>query len=158
MLTFPHTEGLFNCRVAAVLFNGNKLLLHTSNRDSFWSLPGGRIEFGEASEDTLVREMREETGEEVIPGGLLWLVENFYPWADKPCHEICFYYRCSLPEDSSLLRKEQWSGRDGELELSFRWFSRDEISELTVYPSFIPEKAFENPGSSPEVQKFVWRE
>ncbi len=158
MLTFSHTEGIFNCRVAAVLFNGRQLLLHTSNRDDFWSLPGGRIEFGEASEETLVREIMEEIGEAIIPGSLLWLVENFYTWADTPCHEICFYYACSLPENSRSLKKEQWFGRDGDLELTFRWFSRDELSGVTVYPSFIPEKAFELKEGKPGMERFVWRE
>jgi 8-oxo-dGTP diphosphatase len=40
-----------------------------------WSLPGGRIEVGEA----LVREMREETGLTVLPGRLLGAVRRPVP-------------------------------------------------------------------------------
>lgn len=158
MLTFSHEKGTFNCRAAALIFNQEKLLLHTSNRDDFWSLPGGRVEFGEASEDTLVREMREEIGEAVNPGSLIWLVENFYTWADCPYHEICFYYSCSLPENSRLLSLEEWAGRDGDLELSFRWFRHSELHGVTVYPSFIPEKAFTPDLVNSHIERFVWRE
>ena len=56
----PH--GGFNYRVAGIALSEGRLLLHTSDRDDFWSLPGGRCEFGETSAEALVREMREELG------------------------------------------------------------------------------------------------
>ena len=36
-----------------------------------WSVPGGRVEAGEDDAAALVREMREETGLEVVPGPLI---------------------------------------------------------------------------------------
>jgi 8-oxo-dGTP pyrophosphatase MutT (NUDIX family) len=35
-------------------------LIHQAVGDSFWSLPGGRVDMGESSVQTIVREMREE--------------------------------------------------------------------------------------------------
>lgn len=44
---------------------------------SNWSLPGGRLEFGETLEACLVREMQEETGLHVEVQELLYLCDRF---------------------------------------------------------------------------------
>lgn len=49
-------------------FPGNKILLikrRTSPFKGYWALPGGRVDAGETVEQTVVREVREETGLEV---------------------------------------------------------------------------------------------
>ncbi len=53
--------------VGAVLHDGagNVLMVRTHKWGDRWGIPGGKIERGEASEDALRREMREETGLEI---------------------------------------------------------------------------------------------
>lgn len=41
-----------------------------------WSVPGGRVEPGEDDAAALVREMREETGLEIVPGPLIGRVQR----------------------------------------------------------------------------------
>ena len=47
----------FNFRVACILENNNRVLLHKANIDNFWNMPGGRIKAGENSLCAIKREM-----------------------------------------------------------------------------------------------------
>ena len=62
------------CVGAVVHDAAGRLLLIQRGHDphrGLWSLPGGRIEAGESPEQAVVREVREETGLEVLPGRLV---------------------------------------------------------------------------------------
>lgn len=60
MIRFESGNNLFNYRVVGVAITDDKVFLHQAEGDDFWVLPGGRGEFGETAEQTLIREMQEE--------------------------------------------------------------------------------------------------
>lgn len=65
-------------RDGEVLLVGNRW--RWSERDELvWTLPGGRSEPGEPIHESLVREFREETGIDVTPGPLAFVVEVHLP-------------------------------------------------------------------------------
>jgi len=64
--------------VGAVALHERRLLMirrATAPQAGYWSLPGGRVEFGETMAEALVREVREETSVEVICGDVIDWVE-----------------------------------------------------------------------------------
>lgn len=68
--------------VGAILTGDGRILLIKRGHEpeaGRWSLPGGRIEPGETDEQALIREVREETGLEVIPGPLVGEVDRPAP-------------------------------------------------------------------------------
>ncbi len=69
---------------AAVVQQGTEILLvqQQGPRDPapFWALPGGRVEPGELLHEALIREVREETGLEVLGiGPLLYVAQHVQP-------------------------------------------------------------------------------
>jgi 8-oxo-dGTP diphosphatase len=62
---------------AVILRDGQVVLVRRSRppRLHEWSIPGGKVEWGESVEQALRREIREETGLEIEPLGLIDVVD-----------------------------------------------------------------------------------
>jgi 8-oxo-dGTP diphosphatase len=70
--------------VGVICFRGREVLLIRRGRpplEGQWSLPGGRLEFGERLEAAALRELREETGVEAEVLGLVAVVDGLFPQA-----------------------------------------------------------------------------
>ena len=67
------------CVGAIVVHDGDLLLVRRGHGPAAgcWSVPGGRVEFGELLVEAVVREMAEETGLECVCGELVGWVERF---------------------------------------------------------------------------------
>jgi ADP-ribose pyrophosphatase YjhB (NUDIX family) len=61
---------------AVVLDEASRILLHRRDDNELWSIPGGGMEVGERIADTVVREVREETGLEVEPEAIVGIYSN----------------------------------------------------------------------------------
>jgi len=77
-------------RVTGILIEDGKILLvkQVVSNERGWSLPGGRVETGETIEQSMAREMEEETGLRTRIAKLLYLCQK--PEADPPLLHISF--------------------------------------------------------------------
>ena len=116
-------------------------------RSPFYYLPGGRVEMGEAAEDAVLRELREELGVEARIERPLWLNQGFF--TEDACgerfHELCIYYLVDISETDLLSRGERFERREGRLHLQFEWLALKRLEEEYFYPTFLKRAIFALP-------------
>jgi len=90
---------------------------------------------------------------------LKWVADIFFPWGNKPYHQICLYYEIGLQEgariplDGMFMGGEYIEGR--EFDIEFHWVPIESLSQLEVYPANIADlmKRYHE-----GVRHFVYRE
>lgn len=65
--TAPTANSLVPAASAVVMDDAGRVLLQRRRDNGLWALPGGAMDVGESVAETVVREVREETGYEVEP-------------------------------------------------------------------------------------------
>ena len=136
-ILFKTDEYVFSYRVAGVCTHNGCVLLQKPTNDPGYAFPGGHVAFGETNEETLIREFREEIGADIRVKGLRWVAEVFFPWGNKPCHQICLYYDIEIidthtPRSGVFTAQEHLEGRD--FKINFHWVPISEFDNLLIYP------------------------
>ncbi|SHF20094.1 ADP-ribose pyrophosphatase YjhB, NUDIX family [Seinonella peptonophila] len=144
------TDGkIFNHRVAGIFINHQHVLLQKGMNDSFWALPGGRIQLHEDSVCALKREFYEELGVSVQVGHLLWIVENFFELREQSYHELGLYYHVIGMEPDRFTIGDFYENEGKSI--LFRWIPIEELKQCELMPSFLKEQLGKLPGSTEHI-------
>lgn len=96
----------------------------------FWTPPGGGVEFGEAMETALRREVAEEAGVDVEVGPLRYVLDFVRP----PLHAVSFYFSCWAPDLGSARLGTDPELGDRQMLRDVRLVPFAELGDLTLYP------------------------
>jgi 8-oxo-dGTP pyrophosphatase MutT (NUDIX family) len=122
-------EQIYHVGVKAIIYNPNNdiLILKRTDRD-YWDLPGGRIQEGEKVDETLFREIREETGlialDDITPHGL-YLTSIRFPVNDQSIGLIFYYHTCRIAKEDSIILSPEHN--------DFKWSKIEEAKTLLSY-------------------------
>lgn len=122
--------------LAIVERGGSLLSISRENDLEDWTLPGGKLEPGENWLAALVREVREETGTEIISASLVYEGES----DDKHYVRV---YTCKLEEYPSLFAKNpegvvKWVKPEQLVEGCFRGFNMRALSAAGIQLQPLP--------------------
>lgn len=87
----------------AVIFHDGKVLL-VRDQDTFWKVPGGSCDDEESIKETCIREVAEEVGLRIIPGGepFVYVFNRYDEHADITHYYVLFHYRAEIEGSSDL--------------------------------------------------------
>jgi 8-oxo-dGTP diphosphatase len=94
-----------------------------------WSVPGGRVRFGEELHEAVVREVAEETGLEVV-------VERFLGWVERrgtdpePYHFVILDFLVDVLD----VQQEPVAGSDAD---EVGWIGIDELDGMALVPGLL---------------------
>ncbi|MGD6874287.1 NUDIX hydrolase [Sutcliffiella horikoshii] len=129
-----------------IIVNDNYILLeeqegtHSKGIGSYYRPIGGTIEFGERSNETLVREFTEELGVDVVVKGYISCIENIFKIDEVVGHEITQIYLVNF-KDRNLYQQEYFTVSEGNKITYAKWISKEEIfsGEKVLYPNGLTE-------------------
>jgi 8-oxo-dGTP pyrophosphatase MutT (NUDIX family) len=97
---------------------------HRTDKD-YWDLPKGHIEKGETLEETVKREVKEETGlkdVKIVPG-FKETIKYFFKWEDKNILKFVTFFTAEAETDKVEISDEH---------IGFEWLSYDQaLSKVT---------------------------
>jgi len=118
--------------VGAVLVCNNRILLEKRKSEpgrGKWSIPGGLVEIGEKAEQTVIREVKEETNLEVDQPELIDVVNNITLDEDRRIR-----YHFIIVDYFVKLKGGALKAADDAAEL--KWVSFDEVGDYDLTRSF----------------------
>ena len=112
-----------------IVLNGKIALIH-SGKHGDYKFPGGGMEEGESREETLIREVLEETGLKVIPESIKYYGKFKEIKKDKDHNKIfeqlSYYYYCGIFQEEGERNLDEY---EEEEEYELKWITLEEAIE-----------------------------
>ncbi|PLX28664.1 nucleotide exchange factor GrpE [Candidatus Parcubacteria bacterium] len=106
--------------VGAYIFNkkGELFLLKSSHWGDLYAAPGGEVNYGEAVEDAVVRQIKEKTGLQIQNLNFIANAEVVHPEqrVDSDVHLVSLRYRAEIKNDTGILD-----------DIEFMWLKPEEV-------------------------------
>lgn len=126
-------------RPSGIVVSGNAVLLikHSSLNaaGTFWSPPGGGLEFGESITSCLEREFLEETHLKITVGKFLCV----YEYLQNPLHAVELFFHCHIVEGAIKLGHDPELRSDLQIIQELKFMDFDTIKSLEpdlIHPIF----------------------
>ncbi len=126
----PRPNRIVPAATAIVVDDQDAILLQRRADNDLWALPGGTMDVGETLRQTIIREVREETGLDIEPTGIVGIYSD-------PAHVIAYDNGEVRQEFSICFRTRLLGGQLGHDAEStdVRWFARDALTDLPMHPT-----------------------
>jgi len=128
--------------VGAIMLRRDRILMAQRGKEplkGWWSLPGGAVEIGESLKDAVCREVREETGLEIEPLGVLEIFERIMhdDAGAAEYHYVLIDYVCRVKGGKLF---------PGDDVCAVDWVKRADLDKLQITEGTLGviEKAFRN--------------
>lgn len=134
-LTLDVEDYKLNIRAAGVIIHNNKILAHRNLNKDHYCIPGGRVEIGENSEETIKREIQEELGKQIEITGYVATIENFFKMNESKYHEIYFLHEIEFTNEEDKKINYTMHNTEGKEYLQYEWLDLDRIEEYNILPN-----------------------
>jgi 8-oxo-dGTP diphosphatase len=112
--------------VGGIVFNDKRQVLMIQRNQppamGLWSVPGGKLEAGESLSDACKREIKEETGLDVVVKNIVAIVERRI----ESFHYVVIDFLAHLPGDENTMPRAQSDVAEA------KWISLDNIEEYDL--------------------------
>lgn len=159
--TIPDRRFTLAVRTAAILIHEGRVLLERTIGKNEYYLPGGHVQPLEKTDETLIRELREELHSEMEITGFAGVGELFFPWEGRIIQQLCFYYRVRFRTEKGapgIPAEGRFDGFDPaetkHYHLEYVWVPLEQLDRIRIRPGNILPLLVRDENAPP--RRFVW--
>lgn len=133
-------DAKFKLRVSGIIIKDNKILVHKAKKFDGYCFPGGHVKLKETTKESIVREIKEEVGIDVLIEDILCIDENIYCSNGVTSQEINYYFYLKVLSniETREFNKEEFD--NGVIKIhEFIWIPIEEYSKFTIMPSHVAD-------------------